>query len=119
MTDFIQSSVIHGLKFDEFDHLSKSDRKKLVKLMARISEKSFRRGFQHGVEIPRDEVLIEPCKLRFQTSLNISPAPHYPMKWSAIGRLFMEYPLEQVGFSDPDENSCYPTRYGRRKEHHK
>jgi hypothetical protein len=46
--DFIPESVAYGLKCGEFDNLSERDKRRLVKLMARISEASYRRGFQHG-----------------------------------------------------------------------
>ena len=48
MQDFVATSVAHGLKLGEFEHLSLADKKKLVRLMARIAERSYRRGFQHG-----------------------------------------------------------------------
>ena len=47
-SDFTSDSAAYGLKDQQFAHLSDSDQKKLLRLMARISEKSFRRGFQHG-----------------------------------------------------------------------
>jgi hypothetical protein len=50
-TDFIEGSILHGLKFDEFIDLPEPTRRKLVNLMARLSEKSYRRGVQQALTI--------------------------------------------------------------------
>jgi len=50
MQHFIRGSILSGFKEDEFKDLPKGTKKKLIKLMSRISEKSYRRGFQHGAE---------------------------------------------------------------------
>ena len=45
---FDSGSVAYKLRHGEFDHLSERDRRRLVRLMARIAEKSYRRGVIHG-----------------------------------------------------------------------
>ena len=79
-SDFIRESVAYGLCFEEFSHLSKSDRKKLLKLMANISEKSYLRGARHG-GLPY--VVIRPLRSNRER----------------IRRLLMEYSvLRHIGF---------------------
>jgi len=46
--DLVSHSVVCGLKLGEFRELPAPVKKNLVQLMARISEASYRRGFQHG-----------------------------------------------------------------------
>jgi hypothetical protein len=86
VNDFSNWSVCHGLRRDAFEHLPLSDRRKLLRLMARIAEKSYRRGFQHGVEIG-DRRTIDPATLRFERSLDSSPWTDSPQKTTAIERL--------------------------------
>jgi hypothetical protein len=43
MTDFDPCSVAYGLKSGDLDSLSPAARKKLIRLMSRISEASYRR----------------------------------------------------------------------------
>lgn len=104
MTDFFTpQSVAYKLRPGEFDDLSKSTKKKLIKLMARISEKSYRRGFQHGGLEGRT---IDPVKFRFDIDLKYSPWTDVVGKrgeWvnsrhSSMERLFAEYRvLNQLG----------------------
>jgi hypothetical protein len=47
-SDFEARSVAYGLKEGEFENLPPLVRRKLIRLMARIAEQSYRRGFQHG-----------------------------------------------------------------------
>ena len=91
MSDFTASSVAHGLKEGEFEELSPDVSRKLVRLMARIAEQSYRRGFQHGVMLG-SKVQIDPVELRFDRSTNLrmrtssvvgSPASS-GCSWSAV-----------------------------------
>lgn len=94
-------SVAHGLRDDAFAHIDQSTRKKLIKLMARISEKSYRRGFQHGQEFAKKgDKAVDGHYLRFHVPIDKSPYTdtfHTNGKWapnsgfSAIERLLMEY----------------------------
>ena len=100
--DFERYSVAHGLKTFEFMGLPEPVLKRLVRLMARISEKSFRRGFQHGKEC-RDPVVMPPADFRFDTPLDKSPSIHGYPGYSSIERLFMECGvLTSLGFSEPE-----------------
>jgi hypothetical protein len=92
--DFIPQSVVYGLKFGEFRQLPMPIKKKLVRLMARIAEKSYRRGFQHGT---LGRHTIDPEEFRSRRSLDKSPFTDGPGGMTAIGRLMAETHLEQVG----------------------
>ena len=104
MNHFGSHSVAHGLKPCQFSNLPPAVRRKLVRLMARIAEKSYRRGYQHGVESGPDRC-IEPGDLRFRRSLDKSPYTDTPYPHgghTAIERLFMECgELQQLGFDEP------------------
>jgi hypothetical protein len=101
-SDFEPWSVAAGLQMHEFSHLSPSERKKLVRLMARGLEQSFRRGLQHGV-VNKDTLCVDPAKLRFDVSLDISPFTDSPSGgFTSIERLFMECGvLNDLGFEEP------------------
>lgn len=101
MGDFDSDSVAFGLKEGEFASLPEPTRNKLVRLMSRISEASFRRGFQHGcVQTKKGAVKGDPSVLRFGRSLDKSPwAETASGGLSAKERLFCEYDvLDDIGF---------------------
>jgi hypothetical protein len=100
MQYFLPQSIAKGMKRHALDHLSDADKRIVLTLMARISEKSYRRGFQHGVVIG-DRRTIDPVDLRLGRSLNRSPYTDGPGGFSAAERLDMEYGvLAELGF-DP------------------
>jgi hypothetical protein len=83
-----------------FEDLPKATKRRLIKLMARISEKSYRRGLQHGLcQHAKDCGLSEAdaSYLRHEVSIDRSPWFGYPTKHhfgrgtTAIERLDMEY----------------------------
>lgn len=51
MSHFASYSILHGLKPHEFNSLPKATKKKIIKLIARISEKSYRRGVHHAFAV--------------------------------------------------------------------
>ena len=69
-TPFDSTSVAYPLALDEFSDIDPSTKKKLLRLMARISEASFRRGFQHG---KLETTIADPFHLRYRVSLDKSP----------------------------------------------
>ena len=99
-SDFVKQSAAYGLQFNEFDHLDNKNKKKLIKLIARIAEASYRRGFQHGDVIVHGMADTQMYKYRYRTSLDLSPYSNFPGSTSAIERLFMEHSeLRNIGFS--------------------
>jgi hypothetical protein len=90
-----------GLPPDCLAGLPAATQRRLVKLMARISEKSYRRGLQHGLCKHAKECGLTEADagyLRYEVSIDRSPWFGYPsMKHSfgrgisAIERLDMEY----------------------------
>jgi hypothetical protein len=102
---FASYSIAAGLRFGQFDHLSARDKSKLIRLMARIAEKSYRRGYQHGrLPLITGEWNIDPVVLRFDRSLDKSPYTDSPyMRHTSIERLFMECgELHSIGFQEPE-----------------
>ena len=93
---FVENSIAQGFKPHEFSDLDTDVKNKLIKLMARISEKSYRRGLQHG---SLGIAIVDPAELRFNVSPDYSPFTDSVGKngeWvndkqSAIDRLKMEY----------------------------
>ena len=101
--DFPFYSVAYGLKEHEFSELPESTKKQMLRLMAQISESSFRRGLQHGKEM-RHPTVVEVCDLRFMVPLDRSPSAHGFHEVTAVNRLFTEYKvLEQIGFTRPPD----------------
>ena len=98
----VSHSVVCRLKLGEFRELPTPVKKKLVQLMARISEASYRRGFQHGT-LGRHN--IDPQKFRRSQSLDSSPFTDRPGGLTAIERLNVEYGLSKVGLWAEDEDS--------------
>ena len=104
-SDFYPDSVGYPLRMDEFSHIDKLTQKKLLRVMARISESSFRRGYQHGGLESRT---ADPNHLRYDVSLDKSPYTHVvgeSGKWvftnfTSIGRLSIQHGsiLEGLGF---------------------
>ena len=54
-----------------FRERTKTERKQLIKLLAMVSEKSFRRGFQHGYENHTE--ILNATDFRFMSGLDKSP----------------------------------------------
>ena len=102
---FEENSIARGFKPHEFSNLETDVKIKLIKLMARISEKSYRRGLQHG---SLGIAIVDPAELRFNVSPDYSPFTDVADengnwvndKQSAIDRLKMEYGvLRDIGLS--------------------
>lgn len=109
---FSKRSVAVNLDIGQFDFLTDEQANYLLDLMSRISEKSYRRGFQHGAEFKKK---VSPSHFRYTASLNWSPYTdtfYKSGKWASksgmplIERLFIEYPeLNDLGFNVPVFNA--------------
>src|SRR5262249_8908403 len=76
------------------------DRKRLLRLMARIAEASYRRSFQHGVEVG-DRRIVDAYLFRFDAPLDAAPYTDRIAGHTSIDRLLMEHDvLREVGFAD-------------------
>ena len=103
--DFVPESVGYPFRADEFSHLDEVTRAKLLTLMSRISEASYRRGYQHGGLKSR---VADPFILRFHVDLDLSPLTDVvgaSGEWrcsnhTSADRLMMEYwVLRDLGFT--------------------
>ena len=102
---FKLSGVAKGMREAALACLPITDKKLLITLISRIAEASFRRGFQHGVELPsRGQEIVDPVQLRFFTSsLDISPSTLRGHYWcsTSIARLYMEHHvLDALGLGE-------------------
>ena len=137
-----ESSPAHGLQVGEFDDLPMEKKRKLIRLMARMNEKSFRRGGQQGVEFKTrcpKEIVPDLVEWRYGQSLDNAIGLN---GWTGLNnstiRLFVECGfLDDLGFHevwkevtryDPmwgneiTEKNCSPTepspQKGSRKRKH-
>jgi hypothetical protein len=101
---FTSRSIAYGLSENEFAELPQRTRKKLIRLMARIAEKSYRRGFQHGGDITGESLCVDPSDLRLSPAFSLDRSPYtdtpYPHGGhTSIERLMMECgELNEIGF---------------------
>ena len=104
-TPFDSTSVAYPLALDEFSEIDPSTKKKLLRLMARISEASFRRGFHHG---KLETTIAYPFHFRYRVSLDKSPYTNVigkNGKWictdhTSLWRLNLEYAeLNDIGLN--------------------
>lgn len=77
---FAPRSIASGFDGGEFEHLSKNDRHKLVKLIARIAEQAYRRGAQHGTTLAMEAPHLLP---RDFYSCAMSTISIDPPRWTA------------------------------------
>ena len=72
--DFLPGTSAYGLRLGEFEELTPATKKKLVRMMARIMERAYRRGVQHGAEFEMDPKFRSNLhKWRYLRSLDKSP----------------------------------------------
>tara|TARA_R110000868_G_scaffold136519_4_gene349519 strand:- start:4013 stop:4315 length:303 start_codon:yes stop_codon:yes gene_type:complete len=100
MEDYGNSKM--GLKFDEFAHFSEEEKQKLLRLMSRIMERSYRRGVQQTLHM-KDRNIIEewildnPYSYRYEKSLEISIGLD-GYTTASLERLMIEENLHNIGF---------------------
>jgi hypothetical protein len=87
---FPKGSVGHGFEFDEFADIPPKTTKKLMKLMARIAEQSYRRGFQQALESELPITVDVIWKWRYDPPLDGSPSPFGHNKSTSLERLDIE-----------------------------
>lgn len=104
MRSLIREGIAKGLHEGEFADLTPACRKKLLTLMARISESSFRRGLQHGIYFTEKGIPLrtDPWTFRYKGTLDKSPCIN-SKGWTptALERLYYEYSiLSNLGFRE-------------------
>ena len=105
-TEFSKHHYAYPLRRGEFDHLSKQDRKKLRRLIARIAERSYRRGAQQGAYLAAigDPDMVPIDKLhdwRYGISLDLSPALDGPLRRPSLDLLDQEQSdLHRIGLGE-------------------
>lgn len=101
-------SSAYGLQCLEFDEIPKAKKRKLVKLMARIAERAYRRGVQQGICVSSSEGGLQPQlrsesglhRWRYQTDLNKARGID-GFCTSSLERLFIEERcLMELGFRE-------------------
>lgn len=101
----IDSGIGKGLRYDEFAKLPEITQRKLLKLLARVSESSFRRGLQHGNHFAKTgkPMWISPTDLRFGGRFGLDKSPWVDTKGGgtpSLERLWLEYgDLYELGFA--------------------
>ena len=104
MGDFLEQTVAFGFSHSEFLHLSEADKARIILLLARISEQSFRRGFQQGCYMQQNNmVTVDPGRWRTVAPVDDSPDPDSkPGNFISIkDRLYEQYPvLKDLGLPD-------------------
>lgn len=87
--------VAHGLDVDFIHALPYPNWSALMRLMARVAERSYRRGFQQGATIALNRAQDLPLDLslwRYGAPLDISPWADAPRAETSVHRLLAENP---------------------------
>jgi hypothetical protein len=108
--------VTTGINEGTFKSLTERQRKALVKIMARIAERSYRRGAQQGAHVAQNRPQCLPPSLadwRYDNSLDRSPWLDWKRKPEpSTCRLFTENPdLEELGFEEPEPTKGNARRF--------
>lgn len=90
--------------------LSSQDKKLLMRLIANLCEKSFRRGFQQGWDSSqRRDKVCDLIAWRFDTSLSVSVSPHGTYHCTSLERLKIEcHGLHRFGLQKMEETYLKP-----------
>jgi len=88
----------HGLSHGHFVDLPPAQREEIWRLIARVSEKSYRRGFQQGYDShKRGDDLCDLHAWRFDIDLDYSVSPHGTYHTSSVERMELECRVGKVG----------------------
>lgn len=103
-------SPLFELAETDFRDLLPIVKKRIIRLLAQVSEKSYRRGVHHGVEC-RDVITRDVPTWR-SGPLNRSPQIDSPLSLPSVEMLFREYgtELHNLGFDDPRVKRSRPRR---------
>ena len=84
------SSIAKGFEEDRFAALADRDQRDLLKLMARIAEKAYRRGVQQGAEHCGGELRGNLAEWRYGLPLDRAPQADAPRSVQSLARLSIE-----------------------------
>ena len=88
----------HGLSHAHFVDLPLTRREEIWRLIARVSEKSYRRGFQQGYDSRnRGDDVCDLLAWRFEIDLDYSVSPHGTYHSSSAERMELECRVGKVG----------------------
>lgn len=88
----------HGLSHGHFVDLSLQHRAEIFRLISRVSEKSFRRGFQQGYDShKRGDSLCDLHAWRFDIDLDYSVSAHGTYHTSSVQRMESECHVGKLG----------------------
>ena len=110
---FAASSVAKGFTEDRFAALSERDQGDLLKPMARIAEKAYRRGVQQGDCACGGELRGNLDEWRYGPPLDRAPVADAPRSMTSLARLSIEcrYDLSRLGLKinvHPDDWDLRP-----------
>jgi hypothetical protein len=115
----------HGLSHGHFLDLPMQRRVEIFRLLARVAEKSFRRGFQQGYDSrARGDKVCDLYDWRFCIDLDYSVSPHGTYHSGSAERMEMECHVAKVGLGQSTEQTKRSTwddifyrlfRIGRRR----
>lgn len=100
-THFCASSSKYGFHSNELDFLPKPTKRKILRLIARISERSYRRGVQQALVLKEDNNILPEildCLWKWRYKKNIDTS--YGLrgnKSTSLERLEMEENLHDIG----------------------
>jgi 5-methylcytosine-specific restriction endonuclease McrA len=107
--NFNECSPWHGLRHGEFLQLSEEQKHLLRHMIARVAEKSFRRGFAQGWDShERGDKVCDLIRWRFHTSLGVSVSPHGSYTTTAEDRLQCECDTRGLGLGSPSQDGLSP-----------
>ena len=93
----------HGLSHGHFLDLSPQRREEIFRLISRVSEKSFRRGFQQGYDSrKRGDSLFDLHAWRFEIDLDYAVSAHGTYHTSSAQRMELECHVGKLGLGQSD-----------------
>ena len=99
------SEVAKGFRRRRFFDLSDSDKRDMLKLMARVAEQAYRRGVQQGAGLAgKPSFRSDLWEWRYRPALDLSPWIDRPTKTTSLARLDAECgeSLRAIGFAKND-----------------
>lgn len=99
-SDFLPSSVAYKLPRKCFADLTPRQKSRVLRLVAQVSEKSYRRGLQHGVVLSAEKAIVKDVAIfRYTPAMDKSPDADGFRTLTSVERVQQEYiVLHALGF---------------------